>query len=450
MPKQFPFSPEDFVVDSIKLISHKFDQTVELTNIVSEVKIYENILMSYLTGSMLLMDDAGLLEAAMIQGTEQIEISVKNPDSNDPITKTFFILNIEKEIKKNDSAAVILINLIETHGYLDKLSRFSKSYTGTCEQIITKIAKDRLEKNIHTADFTNKASYQSSFKVVIPYMTALEAIEFIRDKATTENGAPYFVYSTMFSEDLIISDLETIMSGDPWNRGKPFIYSSAFSNSVARDDIETQSRAIYNYDVQSYEDTLKNIQEGAVGARVTVTDMSLSTTKYEQFNGINMMDRLAMTESISAPQDVKLIDEQFEHNGLFLGDYESKMFHMIVGSTYNDHLNYFEEDTLAISKYKNRVASQAIRKLLMKNPIEIVVPGYAFLNRNTASTVGNTIEISIMKNVPAQPDTASFPLDPRRTGDYVIFNKCHAFSVTSKSHRVSLGLAKLTNMRPES
>lgn len=449
MPEPRITSPEDFLVDNIVLKSHKFDKEIILTNIVSEIKIFENITMPYLTGSMLMLDDGGILESAMVQGTEQVVISVKIPGSSDPITKTFYILNIEKEVKKNDASAIILVNLIETHGYIDKLKRFSKAYTGKCEDIIKRIAKDQLNKDIYSGEETFKPSFQNSFKVVIPYMTALEALEFIRDKATTTNGAPYFLYSTMFSDDLVLADLETIMEREAWNRGNPFIYSAAFSNAVAREDIATQSRIIYNYTVQSFDDTLKNIQEGAVGASVAVTDLSLSRTMQGHFSGLNTLDRLIQEDTISAPQDVLPIDEQFTYENLLLSDYDSKMFHFVVGATYDQHLNYYEEDTLEVSKYKNRVASQAIKKLLMKNPVEIVVPGMEFLHRNMLSTVGNNIEISIMKNIPPDQSTQSFPLDSRRTGDYVIFTKCHMFSVTSKSHRVSMGLAKLTNLRPE-
>lgn len=442
-------SPEDFLVDNIVLKSQRFDKEIILTNVVSEIKIFENITMPYLTGSMLLLDDNGILESAMVQGTEEIVISVKIPGVSDPITKTFYILNIEKEVKKNDASAVILLNLIETHGYIDKLKKFSKAYTGKCEEIIRRIAKDQLNKDIYSDDQTFKPSFQNAFKVVIPYMTALEALEFIRDKATTANGAPYFLYSTMFSDDLVLADLETIMEREAWNRGKPFIYSAAFSNAVAREDIATQSRIIYNYTVQSFDDTLKNIQEGAVGASIAVTDLSLSRTTQGHFSGVNTLNRLVEENTISAPQDVLPIDEEFTYENLLLSDYDSKMFHFVVGATYDQHLNYYEEDTLEVSKYKNRVASQAIKKLLMKNPVEIIVPGMEFLRRNMLSTVGNTIEVSIMKNVPPDQGTQNFPLDSRRTGDYVIFTKCHMFSVTSKSHRVSMGLAKLTNLRPE-
>lgn len=442
-------SPEDFLVDQIILKSQRFNKEIILTNVVSEIKIFENVTMPYLTGSMLMLDDNGILESAMVQGTEEIIISVKIPGTSDPITKTFYILNIEKEVKKNDASAVILLNLIETHGYIDKLKRFSKAYTGKCEDIIRRIAKDQLNKDIYSGDQTFKPSFQNAFKVVIPYMTALEALEFIRDKATTANGSPYFLYSTMFSDDLVLADLETIMEREAWNRGKPFIYSSAFSNAVAREDIATQSRIIYNYTVQSFDDTLKNIQEGAVGASVAVTDLSLSRTDQGHFSGLNTLNKLIQEDTISAPQDILPIDEEFKHENLLLSDYDSKMFHFVVGATYDQHLNYYEEDTLEVSKYKNRVASQAIKKMLMKNPIEIIVPGMEFLHRNMFSTVGNTIEISIMKNIPPDQSTQTFPLDSRRTGDYVIFTKCHMFSVTSKSHRVSMGLAKLTNLRPE-
>jgi hypothetical protein len=442
-------SPENFIVNSVILKTQKFDQDINITNVVSEIKIFENILMPYLTGSILMLDDAGILESAMVQGTEQIEISVQLPDQSDPIVKTFFITNVEHEVKKNDASAVVLLNIIENHGFMDKLTRISKAYTGTCEDIIARIAKDFLDKDIYRDDVTYKPSFQNSFRVVIPYMTALEAIEFIRDKATTELGAPYFIYSTMFSDNLVLADLETILQRTPWNRDQPFIYSAAFSSSVAREDLDTQSRIIYNYNTQSYEDTLKTIQEGAVGARLTVTDLSLSKTEQGHFSGLNSLNALRASGVVQAPQDLMPIDEQSTFNDLLLSDYDSKMYHFITSSTYNDALNYYEEDALQVSKYKNRVISQSIRKLLNKSPIEIIVPGRAFLKRNMLTTVGNCIELSIMKNVPSDQSTTGFLLDTRRTGDHIIFSKCHMFSVTSKSHRVSMGLSKLTNLRLE-
>jgi hypothetical protein len=211
-------SAEDFSVDRIHITSERFREFIDIKKVTIEVNIFENIRMPYLTGSILILDDNGLFTAADFQGTERLEIDVSLPiDGAQTMSKTFIMNRLEKINKSNDNTSMLLFNLIEDIGFYNDVQSFSKTYDGKGEQIISKILNDKLGKKLYNKFSTYKSSYQSAFRLLVPYLTPFQATKMALDKMTTENGSPYFLYSTLNTNDLILADLDTIMLRSSFN-----------------------------------------------------------------------------------------------------------------------------------------------------------------------------------------------------------------------------------------
>ena len=178
--------------------------------IVAELSIYENIIYPFLTGSMVMQDDHDLYRLIDLNGTEKITIEYQISDKSLPsITKIFYITNLVSSTKTNDYTSILAFNLIEDIGYFDLIQPISRYYDGKGEDIIRDMISDALSRQV---DLTNaKDSFQSSFRYIVPYISAFAASKIILDKMSTELGLPYFLFATLGSDAITLTDLETIM-----------------------------------------------------------------------------------------------------------------------------------------------------------------------------------------------------------------------------------------------
>ena len=128
----------------VTLSADRLSDDVDITNLTQQIAIYENINTAYLTGSITILDDHELYGILDMSGTERITFSFRAHkdfvDGSRIITKTFIITNIDMK-KSNDNTSLMYCDIMEEHGYVDNLINFSKSYTDTGENILTKILR---------------------------------------------------------------------------------------------------------------------------------------------------------------------------------------------------------------------------------------------------------------------------------------------------------------------
>jgi len=445
-------SAEDFSLDKIHITSERFREFIDIKKVTIEVNIFENIRMPYLTGSILILDDNGLFTAADFQGTERLEIDVSLPiDGAQTMTKTFIMSRLEKINKSNDNTSMLLFNLIEDIGFYNDVQSFSKTYDGKGEQIISKILNDKLGKKLYNKFSTYKSSYQSAFRLLVPYLTPFQATKMALDKMTTENGSPYFLYSTLNSNDLILADLDTIMLRQSFNALEPFQYDQTVANDP-KNSILLQARSIYNIETNNQEDTLLLSQLGALGSNFSTTDMTTGEEINYNHNVNSVYQQLLGASVIKTNQDNVLLDNSFiadpaAVNTFKLGDYNSVNFNQVGGGRtypYNDNISNwtFENDQ---SAYKLKMFKFAIEQLLLKNTMDLMLPGLKFLTGDITTSVGNQIDVVVYKN--EMVDEATDRSDYKRSGSFIINSKRHIFNVIDQKHTVSLSCSRISNRR---
>ena len=132
---------QQFKIESAVITADRFaGQSYDVSRLIVELNIFENIEKSFLTGSLVLVDDIGLIGGIEFKGSERLTLSVASIDKLDEpfITeKTFIMSKIEKTVKGTDTSEVHLISLVEEHYFLSSMQRISKAYTGRIEDMIT-------------------------------------------------------------------------------------------------------------------------------------------------------------------------------------------------------------------------------------------------------------------------------------------------------------------------
>jgi len=452
-------SAEDFQLLEVSLYSDRLTNTINITNLVAEINIFEQLNQIFLTGKITILDDNNVFEIVNIQGTELLDIKLKLPTSDSAvIEKTFAILNVDKIIKTNDHANVLQLSLREAKGYYADLYKFSKAYDGAGESIIQKIAQDQLNTAIFGFDWrdnnrepqTFQRSLQKRFRYMVPYSTPIEAIKTVVNKMTTGVGMPYFISSAFLTDDLILRDLETILLDPSFNEKRPFVYSQSATQSKSHEQY-----AISKFEASNVEDTLLLSQLGAIGSSYNITELRSGKTEKTRLDMNTVFDRLKQLKIIDK-KDEAFIDnflqpEKFilgkslrqQNTENKLGDFNSKIFDDISGDTYEeDVLNYTEENY--ISDYKLRPISRAIKNHLLKNTIDITLPGLEFLIAdNIKTSVGYKINVEIFKSDINDLSKQNSKL----SGEFIILAKRHIFDCAAFKHKVSLNCGRITKQQ---
>ena len=327
------------------------------------------------------------------------------------------------------------------------VKEISKSFDGKLEDIISKILQDQFDKPLKNL---SKESYQPKFRYIIPYLNPLKAAQNVVDKMVTENGAPYFLYSTIGpGEDLVLKDLETILSEEPSNKNSPFIYSQMYSNTAMDVSPIEQACVIEKLEmVGNDRDTLLLAQMGVYCSTYSYTDINTGEIKPININIFEIFELLKQQQIVKAPQNKIPLDRKFVPNSKdpereTLEFYESKAFHQISGRTYpfNDQLLNFSEDIPDARYYANRIYSSAFLQLMHHQEMHISMPGL-FFNTQANASVGNNIDIKISKNKLIQD--AADAWDEEKSGTYIITAKSHIFNTIENQSQVNLRVSRLT------
>lgn len=446
-----PESANSLTIDKVIVTADRLgDERYEIQTFTNEIAIYEHIDLPYLTGKMILADSRDLNTIINFQGTERIEITVSIPDeyASKTATKKFMVTHVENVTPTNDTSEVMILSLIEEHAYFSYVNAFSKSYEGKIEEIIPKVLSDKLSiDEIDVAE--GLESRQKPIRVVIPYWTPLDTVRWLKDRATTIDGLPFYLYSTLNNERLVLTDLEkilqaTIPEGEEYRYGQAFTQDAQESNNLNK-----QAKIIENYELPKTNDGLRMFRDGFVNSQYNFID-TLSNQSLTS-DGAKYTDARALIElenrGLLSREDGDVFDEYLEFDDTYATSYTSSVISSIVTTgTYDDGFLNYHEERFPIEHKENKVRSRIYRNYLLKNPLNIVLPGRDFLGAN-AKTVGKKMNVRILKNnqdIYEADESLSLEgiTDFKRSGEYIIYSIRHVMAVND--YRVSLTVARLS------
>lgn len=423
---------------SVLLQSERIVSSVELRNIVTDIDIYEHIEKPYLTAKLVFADTAEVISSNDILGGETILIVLQSNRKNTrEIRKQFYIQRIENAVKVNDSTEVIVLKLIEDIGYISNVLNVNKSYTGDTSQIISKISKQYLNKDVYLDDDISLEPY----KVIIPNLNPLSAMSWLKNSTNTNNGYPYFLFSTLVGDELYFRNLRTMLTAVSMNEKAPYVYWQAASQSI---DPEVQRRTIKEYSIVKNEDLFSIIQHGSVGARYTFLNTLSNTAKRFNFDvKKDVFDKLINV--LPKTQNNVQYSDVYKLNEKAFNEYQSRQITQICGAgVFNNGTQRFRslhEETLS-DNYNRKMISKSMLHFLLKNPLNIVVNGVDFIDGHGNATIGKLLNVEFLTN---KVDTKNQKRlkDNKRSGNYLIYGARHTFK--AEGYDLSLTCVKIAN-----
>jgi len=439
---QFGILEASIILSSVK----NEDKVVDVRGNIVEVNLFENLYKPYVDSTIVLIDDFGLKKSLNIQGTERLKLvlgDAENPEEP-VVVKYFFFSKINDTQKMNERAELLSISLVEEHVYIDAIKQFSKSYTDELENIITSIADNELGKTVVKSLF--EPSVQGPRKIIVPYLSPLEAIQWLRDRATTRTGSPIFLSGSLYTNSLVMSSLDGLLREDVINDKLPLRYSSAISGVDADQDQLRPYYEIMSFKEVDAENSLALYENGAIGSFYASIDAGTGVLSGDHISVREILDEFYTNKLISADTNQSVFDPSLEIDGKLSDEYNSLHIHQVVSSnTYNQFKSYHDETSLlgennSLIESRLKAKNKIIRTFLKKNIIDIGMNGSLFFKGKIS--VGRKLRLLFLNsNVQGDLKDTNDQIDKRKSGDYIILATNHRLA--DEKHTTILRLTKL-------
>jgi len=296
-----PKHASDYNIQKFEIFSTRQKDAVNIAAHVSEVEIFENIELPYLTGTFNMKDDSSIYDGLGFNGTEIIMITFESPENvGNYIEKLFHMFEVTQGVKTTDNVEVLEIKIIEINGFNNSLMEINQTYTGTPDQIIKKILKDNLQMDMEDFDMPAKdyKPYQKTMKIIIPNKTPFEACRMVLDKMTTTLGLPFYLYATINTKNVQLKSLEEMLRTPVINPTSPYRYSQAYNQSASALKADENIFNVSVYRSLNKENTMRMMRSGSTAGHHSITDMTTGQIIDYTFNIEDVIAELAQVQII--------------------------------------------------------------------------------------------------------------------------------------------------------
>jgi hypothetical protein len=419
---------------------------IEIKNIITSFQIFEHIEKPYLTAQFIIIDTVNLIQDYDFQGGEKITIEIiQSEEQNEGvlITKEFLIDKIEETTRTDETTDSIIFHCVEYHTFKSSLQNISRSYTGSISSIITKIFNQYMQRNVLSLGNDGVGT----IKVIIPNLNPIEAVSWLKKRAVSNVGMPYFLYSVLGTNNLIMRDLGSIFSDPIMNKDVPFIFAPSMTSSLH--GIHKYYN-ILDFKISETEDLQSLIGEGLVGGEYYFYDTMTAVPFRVEHNIEDNFRELSNLNLIGGDNERFVFGPDYKLNDKKISSYQSRSITQMSSSgAYNDGIRNFKsyQQENSSSNHKRKVFAKSMKAFLAKSAIQITVKGREFLTGDENYTIGKVIRILFIDNESSNENTSQILFDTKKSGDYVICAARHTFD--NDVYNTTLSCGRLGSLSEE-
>jgi len=445
----------EFILDKCELISSA-GVSADISKIIAEINIFEDIFSNALTGSIIITDTNNLVDNMPIIGQEYISLKITTPsmeqDAIDFTENVFCVYEMGGRTPAGTNSEVVELKICSPELLRNHRTRISKAYEQTADQIVKSIMEN--EKYINTKKDLYIEPTLGIRKILSPSFHPYHLIkQLTKESVSAKNNSPHY----LFFENINGFHFRSIQSlyedavqqhfhfGD---KGTDEAYSSK-SGEAGR--IVQAFKRMINYSVPSKNNSIIDIKGGMLGANLIMHDIYNKKYQTSTFSYFNDHDRHKRIDKGSSPKyNNVLIDEENT-----VGDFTSSRIHLHPTSTTTDDRDaqYIrvldkaaqgeEVSTEEQDENKDYMSNRADNWLLQRRQrIHELSNGMTInmtVHGNTTLTVGQVIEVSLPVFGTDHEDTK---ISKHQSGLYLINKLRHTFNPPTRVHTVSLQATK--------
>ena len=396
---------------------------MNITNSCPEVNIYEDIQLPYLTGTIAVIDTAGI-GSLQFGGTEKIILKLQNNTDAKVVTKEFVIYQVtDHKRQENGMVVSFILHIMETHGYQSHFRHVSRVYDTNHSNMIRSICATDLDVDIGDMDI----AYQSS-KLIVPNLRPLQACQWILDQTTTSEGKPFFFYSSL-KEGLHLKSLESLYDSEN-------VLNTSFTLRPAGvSNFNDNANQILSH-VQKSNDRIIDAQHtGILDALRCTVDPFKNEVRYFDYSHREYHEN----KEPELGYDGLPYDKNFEIRG------QAFVTTLNTSLSFGDESTAYEEET-ELADYRLGLNSKADKYFLDKSCSEIVVNGWHMFSQDINTSIGRVIDINIPITSPQTTEVSvDEMIDQKYSGKFLVTAVRHKFSVHTNNYVCSLGLKRTSN-----
>ena len=437
MEFNLPERRTEYSIESAVISNARLDDGVliDIRNNITTFEIYEHINKPYITAKFFFLDHNNILQSFDFSGGEKLSIVLQHSEektSGFQIEKDFLIDRIESIVKTDERTESVIIHCIEYHAFESSAQNISRSYNGSPSSIIEKILLEYLDKELAVVGEDSR----NNLKVIIPNLHPIEASMWLKNKVTTSDGMPFYLFSSLALNNLVLKDLGTMLTQTPINTGMPFIYAPSMSVNVEE---QPKFYTIDDYNVSGTEDLYSLIRNGLVGANYQFYDTSTGLPTPVKFDVDEVFKRLSQENKLGGNNSRYVYGSSYEVKDKKLSSFDSKVISQISSSGAFKSTTSFKSynDEVSEGDHRKKIISLSLENFLAKSPIEINVKAREFITGDENYTIGKTVRIVFLDN--NEEDQSILNLDTKKSGDYIICAAKHTFGFSSASTQLLCG-----------
>ncbi len=402
------------------------DLSVDIKRLISSFQIFEHIEKPYLTAEVLFADTSNLVQDMDFQGGEKLTISLTHAEERIEgrfIEKEFLIDRIENVTRADEVTDAVMLHCIEYHVFKSSLQNISRSYLGSTGNMISKILNEYLEREVLVlGDELNNDT-----KVIIPNLNPLEACSWLKKRSLSQDGMPYFLYSVLGVQNLIMRDLGNMLADPVLNTSVPFIYAPSM-NTGAMD--KKRYYNIMDFKIADTEDLHSLISEGLVGGEYYFYNTMTGIPYRSKFDVEEVFEELSQKNLLGGENERFVFAPDYKLKDQKISKYDSRSVTQISqsGAFQNGLRNYksYQEDNSAGS-HRKKIVAASLKSFLSKSPIQITVKGREFLTGDENYTIGKVVRILFLDTASNAENKERLLFDTKKSGDYIICAARHVF-----------------------
>ena len=428
-------TPYDFGKYKIILTNHS-GKRIDISNLVVELNFFESLSLPYVTGSLMVVDSANVFNATNFMGQEELDISVTDINGALKIKKSFVVSSLRRQEKTQDSTSAYVVTFTERHVYVSKMKRFSKAYVGKPESILSDVLQEHLGVTVRA-----EGSSQSEIRYLTPFtQSALSIANMMRSRCTTGSGLPFFLHSSLYTQDeLNLVSLQTLLGQGPFNP-KPFTYASATlstgTGGYTTEDFNSLTYKVASMDLPENQEVLDILAKAGYGTQYLWVD---------NIDQIPMEDRMKIIEPLGAspkPNGKMDYDPGNSIGGMPLHESVSKYITQITTAKLFEDVLSFNEET-DMTNHLRKGKSKGMRSFSVKGTATFQCPGFAFLGKDIMGK--SQIDVFVPKDQPIDMHVGKdFVKDKKRSGKYVVAGTRHMFK--NSQYTVVVSGVKIDNI----
>lgn len=283
-------SPGDITTKKCEIINYK-GTTLDISNMVIEFNLFEDIFANSLCGNIVVADTIDLITTVPMIGEELLDIEMQTSGISSGVFKQrFYIYKLSERKIEGDRKQSYVLHFTTTETILNLNKHISKSFKGSITDTVKKVVKETQflsSKKDLAAEQTN-----NNYQFISAYWTPYQILNFCAQRAVHKSGAAnYFFYET--NKGFEFRSISELVKGAPV---RDYKFANADARTIAGNDIELRTRIVTTIYSNVQFDYMRRLAMGMYSSKLNTFDITTKKIKTQTFDYIDTFNKFSHLE----------------------------------------------------------------------------------------------------------------------------------------------------------